>query len=78
MSKPSEIATDTSHRWLTLTEAAEYFGKDRSLIFRWCNNGTCIEAGFRVFRDVTGHWWVGLPVVEEVRIPLQTVTPSLP
>lgn len=47
---------------MSLPEAARYFGKDRTVIWKWCSDGTAVEAGFRVFRDPTRHMWIGIPV----------------
>lgn len=63
MTLPSQLASDTSHRWFSVQEAARYFGKDQSIIHRWCHDGTAVEAGMRVFRDPTRHFWIGIPVV---------------
>lgn len=62
MTLPSQLATDTSHRWMSIPEAARYFGKDRSVIWKWCSEGTAAEAGFKVFRDPTRHMWIGIPI----------------
>lgn len=53
--------TDMTHSWLSVSEAARYFGKHHSVVRRWCYDGDCIDFGFRLRRDITGHWWIGIP-----------------
>jgi hypothetical protein len=62
MRLPQTIATDTEHRWLSTTEAQRYFSRSQATIAKWIANGTCIEFGFRIFRDITGHYWIGIPI----------------
>lgn len=53
-------------RWLTISEAAEFFDKDTSAIRRWCYSGAAVYFGFKVYRDITGHWKIGIPSAENL------------
>lgn len=61
MQTPLYVLRDTSCQWMSSTDAVTFFQRDPSIIWDWCNDGTCIEAGFRLYRDLTGHWWIGIP-----------------
>lgn len=65
MRKPDAILTDTSHHWMTVTEAARYFGKADMTIRYWCANGFFVsDVKCKLFRDVSHHWWIGVPLRE--------------
>lgn len=50
------------YRWYTITQASRYFGKDPSVILRWCHAGTLLDAQCVTRRDLTGHWFIGIPL----------------
>lgn len=47
--------------WLPISELAVEYNRTPRLMRIWCANGFLIELGFRVRRDETGHWIVGVP-----------------
>jgi hypothetical protein len=67
MKLPSQLASDRTHTWLTITQAAAHFGRNRATIYDWCVSGFCLSARFKVFRDITGHYWIGIPVDQMVQ-----------
>jgi hypothetical protein len=50
-------------RTLTVTEAAEYFGRTERLIQYWCKDGTLLSFGYAVIRERNGRWMIVIPLV---------------
>jgi hypothetical protein len=48
-------------RWISVRQAAEEWRRSRRTIQMWCENGTLIAAGNRVYKDFTGRLWIGVP-----------------
>jgi hypothetical protein len=46
---------------MTVTEAAQYFGRCQSTIKYWCANGTFLAANCRVERKKSGRWIIYIP-----------------
>jgi hypothetical protein len=42
-------------------QAAAEWRRSHRTIQVWCENGTFIAAGNRVYKDITGRWWIGIP-----------------
>lgn len=64
MKVPTHLLTDNSVQWMTKADAAVHFGRSDRTIQKWLTNGTCAEFGLRVFKDLTGHWYIGIPISE--------------
>lgn len=47
--------------WVTTSEFAQEFRKTNRTVQRWCTAGFVLSLGYRIRRDVTGHWQVGVP-----------------
>jgi hypothetical protein len=58
---PSDIRHDELV-WLPANAIALEYNRSPRLIRVWCTNGFLIELGYRVRRDETGHWIVGVPL----------------
>jgi hypothetical protein len=53
------MTTDVYFIWYTPAELAAKFGKDRTTVFRWCQDGWILGQGFCLRQDITGHWFIG-------------------
>jgi len=79
MKLPFAIAADMTHMWLSASEAARHFDRSRKTITVWCNDGTLVAFNIRVYRDISGHWWIGIPnvgTVESVHTLRSSLTPT--
>jgi hypothetical protein len=47
--------------WLPLAAIAKQYDKHPEVIRQWCKRGFMIELGFRIRKDETGHWAIGVP-----------------
>lgn len=47
--------------WLSVTDAADFYGKCPRTIRLWCYDGTLVSAKCRVRRDLKGQWIIGVP-----------------
>lgn len=47
--------------WIPASEIAREYNRTPRLIRVWCSTGFLIELGYRIRRDATGHWIVGVP-----------------
>lgn len=48
--------------WVKLSDFARVYNRSSDAIRLWCESGFCVELGFTVRRDVTGHWLIGVPL----------------
>lgn len=56
-------------RWLSVKEAAVEWRRSKRTIQVWCENGTLIAAGNRVYKDLTGRLWIGVPAQDAHPLP---------
>jgi hypothetical protein len=56
--------TDDGYLWRTVSEVAREYQKAPITIARWCEDGFILTLGYRLKRDVTGHWLIGTPYTE--------------
>ena len=47
--------------WVTPAFIANYYQRSLRHVQRWCENGTLIEFGFKVYQAPNRRWWVKLP-----------------
>lgn len=50
--------------WVSTREFAQEFRKTNRTVQRWCSAGFVLSLGYRIRRDATGHWEVGIPCTE--------------
>jgi len=50
--------------WVPVSDFAVEFNKNPVTIKHWIANGFLLELGYRVKRDFTGHWIIGIPTTE--------------
>jgi hypothetical protein len=56
---PWHITTGVT--WYSASEFAKRWSRSAKQIRIWCKNGTLIDAHCRVYRDLKGRWWIGVP-----------------
>jgi hypothetical protein len=62
MDAPEVITHTTAETtWLTVREFATKQEKRPVTIYKWISEGFVVELGFRINRDATGHWKIGIP-----------------
>lgn len=63
--------------WVPASELAHEYGKTRQTIINWCADGFMLSLGFKVRRDPTGHWLVGLSREEHAKLErrIETAAP---
>jgi len=44
--------------WLTVSEFAKEWRKNRHTIRKWCENGFIYSLGFSTYRDASGQWFI--------------------
>lgn len=47
--------------WLSVREFAQKQRKNARTIYYWVDSGFIIDLGYRLVRDPTGHWQIGIP-----------------
>ena len=47
--------------WVPVSEVAHEYNRCTLTIRRWCQEGYAITLGYKVKKDVTGHWLIGVP-----------------
>lgn len=50
--------------WVPVSVIAAEYQRTPQMIRNWVRNGLIVEIGFRVRRDVTGHFIIGVPTSE--------------
>jgi hypothetical protein len=50
---------DTILHWRSVAEVAVKWRRTPRCIRKWCEDGTLIRFGCRVYRDAKGKWWIG-------------------
>ena len=48
-------------QWYSVPEYAAAWNKDPSTIRKWVYSGFILSLGYRVVRDPSGHWQIGVP-----------------
>ena len=61
-------------RWLSVSEYAAEWNKDASTVRKWCCNAFALKLGYKLRRDPTGHWLIGVPNENSVKIGTSTLT----
>ena len=56
--------SDNGIVWVPASEVAIEFGRVPRTMRRWCDTGYVLNLGYRIKRDQTGHWLVGVPTEE--------------
>jgi len=51
----------TPIKWVPVSALAREYQKHPFTIRRWITSGFIFTLGYRVRRDVTGHWRIGIP-----------------
>jgi len=52
---------DDSTLWVSMTEIARLYGKQRMSVYRWCVEGYLIELGYKLKREPKNRWLIGVP-----------------
>jgi hypothetical protein len=47
--------------WISASDFAREFRKTNRTAQKWCQTGFALSLGYRIRRDVTGHWEIGIP-----------------
>lgn len=53
--------------WVPTGELAHEYGKTPRTIVRWATEGFLLTLGYRIRRDTTGHWLVGVSREEHAK-----------
>lgn len=56
--------TESDCVWVPVSEFAAEFNKTNRTVQKWCASGFVLSLGYRIRRDVTGHWEIGVPQKE--------------
>lgn len=49
-------------RWISPSEMAKEWHRSAKCIREWCQDGTLVSAHCRVYKDIKGRWWIGIPI----------------
>lgn len=44
--------------WIPVSQLAREYNKSKMTIIRWIDNGFLVTLGYRIWRDVSGHYYV--------------------
>ena len=53
--------SDPSVKWVRIDEIAAEWRRSRRTICRWRANGTLAKLGYRIYKDLYGRLWIGVP-----------------